>query len=38
MALRIRELPELLSEELRHLDPDETYAETVESLLKHEGR
>lgn len=37
VALRIRQLPELLSEELRHLDPDESYADTVQNLLKHEG-
>lgn len=36
VSLRIRELPELLSEELRHLDPDEAYAETVQALLAAE--
>lgn len=38
VALRIRELPELLSEELRHLDPDETYADTVANLVENEKR
>lgn len=33
VSLRIREMPELVSEELRHLDPDEPYAETIERLL-----
>lgn len=36
VGLRIRDLPELLSEELRHLDPDEAYAETVEAVVKAE--
>lgn len=37
VALRIRQLPELISEELRHLDPDEPYADTVANFLEHEG-
>ena len=34
VALRRRELPELLAEELRRLDPDEVYAATVRRLQK----
>ncbi|MBE7324374.1 glucose-6-phosphate dehydrogenase assembly protein OpcA [Nocardioides sp. Y6] len=36
ISLRIRDWPELLSEELRHLDPDEAYAETVAALVAAE--
>ena len=32
MALHRREIAELLAEELRRLDPDEVYAETLQSL------
>ncbi len=34
VALRRRDLDELLSEELRRLDPDEVYEQTVERLVK----
>ena len=34
VALRRREVPELLSEELRRLDPDDIYAATVKRLMK----
>ena len=34
VALRRREVPELLSEELRRLDPDDVYAATVKRLTK----
>lgn len=34
VALKRRDLPELLSEELRRLDEDEVYAETARTLLK----
>ena len=34
IALKRRELPELLAEELRHLDEDDVYAATVKRLLK----
>lgn len=34
VALRRREVPELLSEELRRLDPDDIYAATVQRLRK----
>jgi glucose-6-phosphate dehydrogenase assembly protein OpcA len=37
VALKRRELPELLGEELRRLDEDEIYAETARTLLKMEG-
>lgn len=33
VALRIRELPELISEELQHLDADEIYEDTINQLL-----
>jgi glucose-6-phosphate dehydrogenase assembly protein OpcA len=32
VALKRREIPELLAEELRRLDPDDVYADTVQSL------
>lgn len=35
VALKRREVPELLAEELRRLDEDEIYAETVEALVRH---
>jgi glucose-6-phosphate dehydrogenase assembly protein OpcA len=34
VALRRRDVPELLSEELRRLDPDDIYAATVKRLAK----
>jgi glucose-6-phosphate dehydrogenase assembly protein OpcA len=34
VALKRRELPELLSEELRRLDPDDVYAATVKRMVK----
>jgi glucose-6-phosphate dehydrogenase assembly protein OpcA len=34
VALRRRDVPELLSEELRRLDPDDIYAATVKRLMK----
>lgn len=34
VALKRRDIAELLAEELRHLDPDDVYAATVESLVK----
>jgi len=34
VALRRRDVPELLSEELRRLDPDDIYAATVKRLIK----
>ncbi|GGD26146.1 glucose-6-phosphate dehydrogenase assembly protein OpcA [Nocardioides daphniae] len=37
VSLRIRELPELLSEELQHLDADEIYELTIQKLLDLEG-
>ena len=38
VALKRRELAELLSEELRRLDPDEVYAATVQRMVKlHDG-
>lgn len=37
VALRRREVPELLSEELRRLDPDEVYAATVKRMHKLGG-
>ncbi|MPZ63132.1 MAG: oxidoreductase [Propionibacteriales bacterium] len=37
VALRRREVPELLAEELRRLDPDEVYARTAAALLKVEA-
>ena len=36
MALKRREIAELLAEELRHLDPDDVYAETVKRMLRLE--
>jgi glucose-6-phosphate dehydrogenase assembly protein OpcA len=36
VALRRRPIPELLSEELRRLDPDEIYEETVRWLSQHD--
>ncbi len=36
-ALRIRELPELIAEELRHLDADDVYAATLRRLVRLEG-
>ena len=38
VALRRRDIPELLAEELRRLDPDEVYEATVRALLEIEGR
>jgi glucose-6-phosphate dehydrogenase assembly protein OpcA len=38
VALRRRPIPELLSEELRRLDPDEIYEETVRWLSQHNLR
>jgi glucose-6-phosphate dehydrogenase assembly protein OpcA len=37
VALRRREIPDLLSEELRRLDPDETYEATVRALARAQG-
>jgi len=37
VALKRRELPELLGEELRRLDEDDVYAETARKLLKLGG-
>ena len=38
VALRRREVPELLTEELRRLDPDDVYAATVRRMHKmHKG-
>jgi hypothetical protein len=34
VALRRRDVPELLSEELRRLDPDDIYAATVRRMMK----
>lgn len=34
VALRIRTVPELLTEELRRLDPDDVYAATVQKLVR----
>ena len=34
VALRRREVPELLTEELRRLDPDDVYASTVKRLTR----
>jgi len=36
VALKRRDLPELLAEELRRLDEDDVYAETARKLLKLE--
>jgi glucose-6-phosphate dehydrogenase assembly protein OpcA len=38
VALKRRELDELLSEELRRLDPDDVYARTVKKLARMSGR
>ena len=38
VALRRREVPELLSEELRRLDPDDIYAATIKRLRKMTAR
>lgn len=38
VALRRRELPELLTEELRHLDEDDIYAAVTQQLLKLEEK
>jgi glucose-6-phosphate dehydrogenase assembly protein OpcA len=38
VSLRRRELPELLAEELRRLDPDEVYESTVRALHRQEAR
>lgn len=38
VALKRRGIDELLAEELRHLDPDEVYADTVEAMIRlHDG-
>jgi glucose-6-phosphate dehydrogenase assembly protein OpcA len=37
VALRRREVPELLAEELRRLDPDEVYEATVKALRREHG-
>lgn len=38
VALKRREIDELLAEELRHLDPDEVYADTVKAMIRlHDG-
>src|SRR4051812_6279402 len=37
VALRRRSMPELLSEELRRLDPDDVYAATVQKLARMQG-
>lgn len=38
MALKRREIDDLLAEELRHLDPDEVYADTVKAMMRlHDG-
>ncbi len=38
VALKRRELEELLAEELRHLDPDEVYADAVKAVVRlHDG-
>jgi glucose-6-phosphate dehydrogenase assembly protein OpcA len=37
VALKRRDIAELLAEELRRLDPDEIYEQTVESLVKIES-
>lgn len=34
VALKRRDIEELLAEELRHLDPDEVYADTVKALVR----
>jgi glucose-6-phosphate dehydrogenase assembly protein OpcA len=34
VALKRRDLAELLAEELRHLDPDEVYASTVKKMVR----
>ncbi len=34
VALKRREIEELLAEELRHLDPDEVYADTVRTMVR----
>ena len=38
IALKRRELPELLAEELRRLDEDDVYAETARRLVKLSGK
>lgn len=38
VALRRRELPDLLAEELRHLDEDDVYAATVAAIVKRARR
>ncbi|MGH3508663.1 MAG: glucose-6-phosphate dehydrogenase assembly protein OpcA [Nocardioidaceae bacterium] len=38
IALKRRELPELLTEELRRLDPDDAYRDTVKKLLRDHAR
>ncbi len=38
IALKRRELPELLAEELRHLDEDDVYAATVQHMNRKAGR
>ncbi|MGN6130820.1 MAG: glucose-6-phosphate dehydrogenase assembly protein OpcA, partial [Nocardioidaceae bacterium] len=38
VALKRRELGELLSEELRRLDPDDVYAATVRSMVRREDQ
>jgi glucose-6-phosphate dehydrogenase assembly protein OpcA len=38
IALKRRELPELLAEELRHLDEDDLYAATVQRMNRMDGR
>lgn len=37
VALKRRELDELLAEELRHLDPDDVYAQTVKRMVRLAG-
>lgn len=38
VALKRREIDELLAEELRHLDPDEVYADAVKAMIRrHDG-
>jgi hypothetical protein len=37
VALKRRQLPELLAEELRRLDEDEVYARTARKLLRLSG-
>ena len=38
VALKRRDLDELLSEELRRLDPDEVYAATARRIVQRSGR